>query len=269
MKIVDGHIHSPYCPHGSSDSFSQYIERGIELGYTEMTFTEHAPLPASFQDPTPKKDSGMNEDKLQAYIHDLQQLKEKYKNKITIHIGLEVDYIEGHEQETTQFLNKWGKYLDDAILSVHFLKCPSGRYICLDYSPQAFQQLVEEFSSLKAVYEKYYETLQMSIESNLGNDKPKRIGHITLVKKFQQQFPIDFDDSPLIEQTLRLIKKENLSLDVNGAGLIKPLCQQFYPPLNWVKRAKEMEIDLVYGSDAHKAKDLGVGLNELKENKLL
>ena len=23
----DGHIHSPYCPHGTSDSFKQYIEK--------------------------------------------------------------------------------------------------------------------------------------------------------------------------------------------------------------------------------------------------
>ena len=25
----DGHIHSPYCPHGSSDRFEQYIKKAI------------------------------------------------------------------------------------------------------------------------------------------------------------------------------------------------------------------------------------------------
>ena len=26
----DGHIHTPFCPHGSTDSFEQYIEKAIE-----------------------------------------------------------------------------------------------------------------------------------------------------------------------------------------------------------------------------------------------
>lgn len=265
MDMIDGHIHSPYCPHGTSDSFIHYIERGIELGYTSMTFTEHAPLPLGFQDPTPEKDSAMAFDRLESYITDLQQLKKQYEKDLTIHIGLEVDYIEGFEEETTQFLNEWGKYLDDAILSVHFIKCPSHRYICLDYSPQAFQELVDEFSTVQKVYEQYYQTLEKSIISNLGVYKPKRIGHITLVRKFQKKFPISFDDRPLLERTLTLIKNENLSLDVNGAGLLKPLCKEFYPPLHWAKKAEEIGIKLVYGSDAHSAKDLGVGLEQWKE----
>ena len=28
MKI-DGHVHTPFCPHGSSDLFEQYIEKAI------------------------------------------------------------------------------------------------------------------------------------------------------------------------------------------------------------------------------------------------
>lgn len=269
VNIIDGHIHTPYCPHGSKDSFVNYIERAIELGYKEMTFTEHAPLPINFEDPTPDKDSGMNMDQLQAYIEDIQQLKKQYEDEITIHLGLEVDFIEGYEQDVTNFLNEWGKYLDDSLLSVHFLKCPSGRYICLDYSPKMFQELVDEFSSVKGVYEKYYETLQKSIVTDLGKYKPKRIGHITLVRKFQKKFPITFDDTPFIEDTLHLMKQGKYALDVNGAGLAKPLCKEFYPPLKWAKRAKDMGIKLVYGSDAHDAKQLGIGLEKLKEMNVL
>ena len=41
---TDSHVHSPFCPHGSKDSFVEYIERGIKLGLQEITFTEHAVL---------------------------------------------------------------------------------------------------------------------------------------------------------------------------------------------------------------------------------
>ena len=29
----DGHMHSPYCPHGTSDSFEQYIEKALEKDF--------------------------------------------------------------------------------------------------------------------------------------------------------------------------------------------------------------------------------------------
>ena len=60
----DGHIHSPYCPHGSSDSFEQYIKKAIEVGVKVMTFTEHLPLPKNFNDPSPENDSAMSEEHL-------------------------------------------------------------------------------------------------------------------------------------------------------------------------------------------------------------
>ena len=41
----DGHIHTPFCPHGTKDSFEEYIEKALSLGFKEISFTEHAPLP--------------------------------------------------------------------------------------------------------------------------------------------------------------------------------------------------------------------------------
>ncbi|RKJ34034.1 histidinol-phosphatase HisJ, partial [Butyricicoccus sp. 1XD8-22] len=93
----DGHIHSPFCPHGTEDTFEQYIEKAIESGFTQITFTEHAPLPTNFKDPTPDKDSGMNPKHLKPYIEKLTELKEVYSKDISIHIGLEIDYIVGYE----------------------------------------------------------------------------------------------------------------------------------------------------------------------------
>ncbi len=118
---------------------------------------------------------------MEVYLERLSQLKKEYDGQISILTGLETDFITGYEEETAAFLNTYGPSLDDGILSVHFLKTgPS--YICLDFDEHAFQQLAAHFGSVEAVYEQYYETVYSSIVTPLGPFKPKRVGHITLVK---------------------------------------------------------------------------------------
>ncbi len=92
----DGHVHSPYCPHGTKDPLEAYIERALEQGLERISFTEHAPLPEGLTDPAPDNDSGMSFATADAYLKELTQLRETYKNQIDIRIGMEFDYWEGH-----------------------------------------------------------------------------------------------------------------------------------------------------------------------------
>ncbi|MCF6138239.1 histidinol-phosphatase HisJ [Pseudalkalibacillus berkeleyi] len=264
MNIYDGHVHTPYCPHGSKDEFRAYVEQAIQLGMSGLTFTEHAPLPDGFIDPTPEKDSGMELQSLESYITQIENLKCEYKDDLVIRTGLEVDYIEGFEQETHRFLDQFGPYLDDSILSVHFLKTPSG-YHCMDYSPDVFGHLLTVLGSVEALYALYYRTLHKSIEAKLGQYKPKRIGHISLVMKFQHKYPNRHLAKKEILQTLDQIANQKLQLDYNSSGVMKPLCREPYPPDWIIEEAMKREVQLVYGSDAHRAKDLGQGFEQLKK----
>jgi histidinol-phosphatase (PHP family) len=258
----DGHIHSPFCPHGTNDNFEQYIDRAIQLNYSEISFTEHAPLPRGFNDPTPDKDSGMDPSKLELYIARLNELQKRYKTQIQINIGLEVDFIKGYEQETTQFLNEYGPYLDDSILSVHFLE-HQGNYYCVDFSANMFEEMTKVYSSVDTIYDCYFSTLHQSITADLGKYKPRRIGHITLVHKFQKLFQPEKDFTPTILSILSSMKEQGLQLDYNGAGIKKEYCAEPYPPEWIVKEAIKQKIPLVYGSDAHSAKDLEQGFEFL------
>lgn len=259
---ADGHIHTPYCPHGTKDAFEDYIARALQLGFDEISFTEHAPLPARFVDPTPRQDSGMDASELENYFSVLSKLQKKYAPEIKINIGLEVDYIEGYEEDTKAFLNEYGQQLDDGILSVHFLK-NQDTYYCLDYSPDVFETMIHDYSSVEAVYKAYYDTLERSISADLGQFKPKRIGHLTLVHKFQKKFPTSMVFDEKIQRILDKIAKQGLALDYNGAGMKKPLCREVYPPEKIIKEAIKRKIPLVYGSDAHSRKDLNQGFDDL------
>lgn len=251
----DGHIHTPYCPHGTPDSFHLYIEKAIQNGFDEISFTEHAPLPLDFIDPTPEKDSGMDIKQLESYFSNLHDLKKQYKKDIVISTGLEIDFISGFEEETTSFLNTYGPYLDDSILSVHFLQFQQ-HYTCIDFSKSTYLDFIKQIGNANAMYKLYYTTVMDSITSNLGSFKPKRIGHITLVHKFQHALDEKVDDHDEILAILKEMKKQQLQLDVNSAGLAKPYCLESYPSPYYIDIAKQLGIQLVFGSDAHQAEDL-------------
>jgi len=251
----DAHIHSPYCPHGTKDPFESYIEKAIQNGFTDISFTEHAPVPKGFIDSVPNRDSFLDSSLLDPYISELQQLKKQYASDIAIKIGLEFDYLKGFEYETTQLLNEIGPSLDDSLLSVHFL-LHDNIYTCIDYSPETFMNFKELLGSVENVYSLYYKTVQDSILAPLGSFKPKRIGHPTLIHKFQHFHGEQIQDQELIENTLDLMSKSHLELDVNSAGLAKPYCLESYPPQRFISVAKEKGIPLVFGSDAHSVQDL-------------
>jgi histidinol-phosphatase (PHP family) len=198
---------------------------------------------------------------LEKYLVEVEQLKMEYREKLKINVGLEVDFIEGYEEETKLFLNEYGPKLDDAILSVHFLK--NIQYDCVDYSPDLFEKMIRDFGSIDQIYRKYFETLKLSILADLGEYKPKRIGHITLIKKFHKKFPPNQSYEKEIIELLSLIKEKEYELDYNGAGTAKPLCREPYPP-NWViEKANKLRIPLVYGSDAHQVKELNQGRDSI------
>lgn len=260
--LRDGHIHTPYCPHGSNDSLDRYVERALELGFSELTFTEHAPLPDNFVDPAPERDSAMRKHDLDLYLKEVERVKKQYASSMAIHTGLEIDFISGFEKETTQFLSEYGPYLDDAILSVHFLPV-NGQFVCIDFSEEEFGRIIKEAGSVEFVYKLYYDTVLKSVEANLGVFKPTRIGHMTLVHKFQHMFPCTKSFDLQIHQLLQAVKQANYSLDYNGAGFVKPLCRETYPPLDIARAAHALGIPLMYGSDAHAAAGIGQGLDQI------
>ena len=251
----DAHVHSPYCPHGTKDSLEAYIEKAIAAGFTDISFTEHAPLPPSFNDTTPDKDSGMDMPALYAYLEAVKDVKDRFINDIHIRIGLEIDYIAGFENETRAFLDEFGPLLDDAILSVHFLKL-NGHYHCIDFSKEVFLEASRIAGSTSELYNIYYETVESSVLADLGPYKPNRIGHPTLIHKFQRDHGEAIDDRSNIEKLFQKIAAQGFEIDLNSAGFSKPGCLESYPPQSYLPYARSLGIPLVFGSDAHNVEGL-------------
>lgn len=254
--MKDGHVHSPYCLHGSKDSFQTYIEKAIASGIEEISFTEHFPLPNGFEDPVKEKDSSMDLESLEKYINELKIIKTFYAGVIKINIGVEIDYIEGYEEEIKDLLNKYGKFFEDSILSVHMVKYED-EYYCIDYSRENFAELVELLGSVEKVYDLYYKTLKKAINSDLGVYKPKRIGHINLVRKYNKIFPYDYSKNEILEEIVKLIKDKNYEVDYNISGLYKEDCGEEYISGYLYNLIKKYHVPMVFGSDSHSCETLG------------
>ena len=254
--VRDGHIHSPYCPHGTSDSFGQYITRALEIGLNEISFTEHLPLPVGFIDDEIREFCSPSTSTIAAYLEELEQVKQYYQQRIKINTGFEVDYLEGFEGFTKELLNKYGARTQDSILSIHFLKVKN-QYYCLDATPAMFRELVELLGGVEQVYDAYYQTMLKSIRVDLGRYKPRRIGHPTLVRIFNSIFPFEYKNTALLKQIMLELKARGYEIDFNTAGLRKPYCQELYPSGIFFDLAKRYQIKMVLGSDAHTAQDVG------------
>lgn len=258
MKIVrDGHVHTPFCPHGTKDSLELYIEKALERGIEEITFTEHMPLPEGFiEDEALIKDSAPVMEVMDEYFKALNDIKKKYEGKIKINTGMEIDYLEGHEDETKKILNTLGYNLQDGIISVHFVKI-ADEYRCIDMSAEEFGKLAEMEGSVEKLYDKYFETVLKEIKADLGQYKPKRIGHPMLVRKFNKAHPIQYKNVKLLEEIVSELKKRNYEVDYNTSGFRKELCGEVYVSGIFEELVDKYGIKKVYGSDAHSACDVG------------
>ena len=105
------HTHTVYSDGAKSPE--EMILKAIDLGLDSIGISDHAPIKG---DPT---NWNMKEDDLAQYFIDLKLLKEKYKDKIDVLLGLEIDYIPNIISAQSDYLQ--ANLFDYHIGSVHFV----------------------------------------------------------------------------------------------------------------------------------------------------
>lgn len=259
----DGHIHTPFCPHGTKDSLEAYANEAIRLGREEITFTEHFPLPYGVTAERFARECSLLDEEVPLYLEAVTKVRETFREKLKINRGFEVDYVEGFEEEITKRLNRYGAEIDDAILSVHFVRYQGNCY-AIDYLPD-FEALLNILGSLEDVYDLYFQSILKSIEVDLGPFKPKRLGHPSLVRIFNKKYPIVYDDKGIFEKIVSKMAEKGYEIDFNVAGLRKGDCKETYPSNKLLELVKHYGIKRVGGSDAHEVAQLALlsSFNEL------
>ena len=110
--MIDYHIHTKLCGHATGE-MEQYVERAIEIGLSEIGFSDHLPFVDS-----ERTGFAMSLSQLPLYVQKVDELREKYPT-ITIRLGIEVDYFPHLEKEIEELLAQYP--FDYVYGSVHFL----------------------------------------------------------------------------------------------------------------------------------------------------
>jgi histidinol-phosphatase (PHP family) len=261
------HSHCNFCD--GSDEPSKYIEEAIRLGLPAYGFSSHAPV--CFEAGWCIPDS-----KYQAYIDEIQRIKELYKTQIQVYLGLEIDFIPEFSGRTKHLLKE--TILDYFIGSVHFVGAfADGTHWNIDTSYELFIKGLKEIyhSDFKKAATLYFEITRQMIEE----DRPDVIGHIDKIKMYNKQGCFFNENEKWykdqINLTIASVKRYGGIVEINTRGYYKYQQTELYPGDWIIKKLAENEIPLMINSDAHKPTEIMLGLGytagklkELSVNKL-
>ena len=232
--VVDLHNHTKLCNHADGEIY-EYIEKAIECNIKYFGFSEHAPM--NFDEKYRISFEQMNQ-----YEQNILDAKEKYKDKIEILLGYEVDYLKGYMDE--RVLNADVDYL---IGSVHFID--EWGFDNPEFIGNYEHQDIDE------IWQKYFNAIEDMANSKLFDI----VGHLDLIKVFK--FMPKKDITEIAKNALLAIKKADMSIEINVAGLRKPI-SEIYPSTVLLKEAKKLNIPITFASDAHKPEQVGLFSDE-------
>ena len=221
--IVDLHNHTPLCKHAEG-SMSEYVEQAISKGVKIFGFSDHAPM-----DFDPKY--RMRFEDMQQYEEDILHVKKKYKDDITILLGYEVDYLQGHMDERVLHAN-----VDYLIGSVHFI----------DEWGFDNPEFIGEYENtdIDEIWQKYFDAIENMAKTELFDI----VGHLDLIKVFKFMPTKNIID--ITRNALLAIKNADMVLEINAAGYRKPIGEA-YPSKELLEEAYKLDIPITFSSDAH------------------
>jgi histidinol-phosphatase (PHP family) len=236
---ADYHMHTPLCRHAVGEPVD-YARRAVELGLTEIGFSDHSPMRQDNFD-----NWRMNVSQLDEYLAKVQ-LAQKTFPQLTIRLALEVDYLSGHEGWIRELAARqpWDYFIG----SVH--------YVSESWDIDNPAKLSEwKKRDAFEVWSAYFERLTLAAESKLFDI----IGHADLPKKFGIR-PVQ-DCTPLYEKFLEAAKKSGCAIELNTAGLRKD-CKEIYPGRPLLELAFQKGVPITFGSDAHAPGEVGMNFAE-------
>jgi len=238
--MIDYHVHTPFCRHARG-TLEAYAARAVEEGVEELCFTPHTPLPGF---PRGGGDLRMVPGDLDAYFRGTARLRDRFPG-LRILAGLEADYYPGYERYLEGLLA--GYPFDLVLLSVHFVAAWPGENWLFGYH---FPE-----KSPAQIYREYLAALKAGIATGLYDC----VAHLDLVKR--PGAPLLAHCGGDVEEVLSLCASRGMSIEVNTAGLRRPVGEA-YPDPEIVARAVERGIPIVTGSDAHSPEHVAHGFAE-------
>ncbi|MHA1794833.1 MAG: histidinol-phosphatase HisJ [Promethearchaeota archaeon] len=255
FPLWDYHVHSKRCGHAVG-KLSAYVQRAIDLGLKEIGLSDHFPM--FFLPPEAHAEQfAMKRDEFPEYLAECQHLQKQFSAQIRIKIASEVDFFPDSNamKKLLQELRKFLDRLDYIIGSIHIIQVDDNTPFAVD-SPDIFEHF--KHYGEETIFSEYYhsmiELVRMGIYQIVGHcDLPKKYGTYLGKTPSIWEMKLKFLDEVKLHP--------NMAVEINHSGLYKPVGEQ-YPHDEMIEALIERKIPIVFGSDAHRPKDVGYQFRE-------
>lgn len=221
--IANYHTHTPRCNHAWGAE-TEYVECALQAGLQILGFSDHAPyfFPGDYY-----SHFRMRPELLEDYVRTVLEVREQYKNRIQIPLGLELEYYPGLLPKLLPLLKEFP--LDYLILGQHCL----GNEVNDHYSGRA--------TADKGHLERYCNQVIDAMHTGLFT----YVAHPDLLNYVGE-------DAAFYRQQMRRICREAnqcaIPLEINLLGMLEG---KHYPNDRFWEVAAEENCSVVLGRDAH------------------
>ncbi len=229
------HTHSTFCD--GKSTIEENVLKAIELGFESIGFSSHAYTGFDFDE------CGIKKDNVDSYFSELERVKEKYRGKITIFKGLELESrVLGDKRPVID------SRCDYTIGSVHMVKIGE-KYYEVDYTPEIAAKAISLTSPLE--YARLYFEELASFAEDTDFDV---VGHFDLITKFNEKNNL-IEESEEYKQLalsyLERIARTEKIFEINTGAISRGWRSTPYPAPFLLERLNELEAKIIITSDAH------------------
>jgi len=244
------HTHTHHCDGLAAPE--QFAAAALDKGLEALGFSGHAPVPFSTGWTMPAE-------KLQPYLTEVREVQARYRGRLRIDLGLEVDYLPGRLGPRSERIRALG--LDFTVGSVHFITEPpraDGFSWTVDGTSAEIEQgLREEFGvNVRRLVERYYERVGELAEYSA----PDIFAHLDVVKKNNRDGRYFSESEPwyrtAVAGALRRIAVSGSIVELNTGGVVRNTSGAFYPSEWILSECLKLGIPVMVNADAHRPEDL-------------
>lgn len=226
------HTHSVYSD--GVDTLEELVIQAIELGFDRLGFSEHS---YTYFD----ESYCLSKEKTAQYKQEVRNLRDKYRDKIAIYLGIEQDLYS--EESTNDY--------DYVIGSVHYVN-KDGAFLAIDESAEDLRHYSEKYydGDIYALVEDYFEAV-----GSWADKECDIIGHFDLITKFNEKYPLFSESHPRYQKAaqaaLDKILQAGKIIELNTGAMARGWRTSPYPQCNWLEYILANGGQIMLASDCH------------------
>ncbi len=246
---IDRHVHTKLCHHANGE-MEDYVLAAIRQGLEGLIFLEHMEEGINGNEKT-----WLTEEDFDSYFFEGKRLQEKYRDRLSIGLGVECGYNPDSRQTLISRLGR--RDWDEIGISCHFLKSARGHINLFSRKEHNLKKAKE--SGPEHLLNTYFDTLLEAVATLPGT----KLCHLDGALRFLPEIYLTDMHMEKIDQLLLAVKKRGLTLEINTSGLV--IRGEQFPNRAILQMAISHRIPLVVGSDAHNPEQVGQHFDQIKE----